>query len=615
MVNLNLNFYFCRLEVSDDNIIFIMKKLFFRGMMIVATLLAIISCSEEVERSEIGYLPFKTSENGKWGMIGTDGTVLFEDEFKDEPTVAMNNRFLVKNGNGLWEIYTAEAKPEKIGEEYLQIADYTASVTPSVKKNEKICLIDVNGNVKATLDKANSKNIVKCSKFLYGYASIVTEDDKWGIINTKGDIVIEPKYDYVIPLSSSNFFAGIENHKKNENEANIVKVLDTSGKAICEVKCGKGQKYNYISDDYSNANYLAVCVSVDGEDQYGFIDFQKNVVVKPSSKIKRISETKGDKFIFSNGENEGVMNFSGEVVLRAKYDGLYWANDDMLIAYDSEDNRYSLINLEGDKITKEKYLKILPFYLFDGEYAPVQIDDNSWGFIDKKGEEVKLKNAPDIYRFGMDNANDMVESDFVDIDAITSRLKLDKNGLMGFSLDMTPQQIVKAYNEVDGNKNGKLDATPKENLCCVNTSYSSRGLEIESWVNYHYEHCMSDYIDGKFVWTKALPTEISVYVKGHMLDGKIDLLYNKVAAIVKSQGKVVKENSGAAIVKISENRGWVILNEESQLIITIYNSSEYQDYGIDSYAKDGETTKEYIKPSGNRLVEEPVAEDTVDYVY
>ena len=147
-------------------------------------------------------------------MIGTDGNVLFEDEFKDEPTSAKNGRFLVKNGNGLWEIYTAEAKPEKIGEEYLQIADFNASVTPSVKKNEKISLIDVNGVVKATLDKANNKNIIRCSVFSYGFAIIVTEDDMYGIINTKGEVVIEPKYAFVAPISSSRFYAV----SKNNNE-------------------------------------------------------------------------------------------------------------------------------------------------------------------------------------------------------------------------------------------------------------------------------------------------------------------------------------------------------------------------------------------------------------
>lgn len=588
-----------------------MKRLLINGIIFIAALLAFVSCSENTAQSEIGFLPFKSSENGKWGMIGTDGTVLFEEEFKDEPTVAMNDRFLVKNGNDQWEIFTTDARPEKVGDEYIGIARFSASVTPSVKKNEKICIIDVDGNVKATLDKSNGKAIGMCSNFYHGYAIIFTEDEEghdfFGIINTKGEIVVESKYAVAKPLSSSHFLTIMG----NKDRTGTVRVLNTSGKEVLTMKIGEGQKYTNVNHESCNANYLAVCTIVDGEGQWGYIDFQKNVVVKPSSKIKELGGIKGDNFIFSDGQNYGVMNFKGEVVLRAKYDRLSWADDDILISYDSKESRYSLINLEGDKITREGYLEIYPF--MDGEHAAVKINDNSWGFIDKNGEELKMKNAPDIYYISRHEGCDFVQSDFVDIDAIIARLKLNKNGLMGFNLDMFPQQIVKAYNEVEGNKNEKLDATPKENLSCVGTSYSSRGLKIESWVNYSYEHPMSEYIGGEFVWTKAQPINIEVFVEGGMLEGKTDLLYNKIAAIVKSYGKVMKENSGAVIVKMTDKRGWVITNQNSQLIIRMMGNGDYQDYDIDSCAKNGETTKEYIKPSGNSSIEEYAIVDTTDY--
>ena len=573
-----------------------MKKVLFGGIMFAA-LFACVSCSEEMEQSETGYLPFKSSQNGKWGMIGTDGNVLFEDEFKDEPTSAKNGRFLVKNGNGLWEIYTAEAKPEKIGEEYLQIADFNASVTPSVKKNEKISLIDVNGVVKATLDKANNKNIIRCSVFSYGFAIIVTEDDMYGIINTKGEVVIEPKYAFVAPISSSRFYAVSKN---NNEEATTIKMLDASGKEVLDMKVGDGQKYTEINPEATTSKYIAVCTSVDGERQWGYIDYSKEVVVKPSSKIRSIGEVKGDKFIFYSGENYGVMNFDGEVVLRAKYDQLSWADDDVLIAYDS-DSKYAIINLEGEKLTKEKYLAILPYY--DGKHSAVQIDDNSWGFIDKKGEEVKIKNAPDIYYLGQHTANWFVESDFVDIDAIVSRLKLDKVGLLGFNLDMTPQQVVKAYNEVEGNTNGSIGLTPEENRGrdYLTTAYSSRGLIMESRVYYQRYLTIND--GDKIVWSPDHPYYIEVNVSGEMLKDKYDLLYEKVAAIVKSYGKPMKENSRAVIVQLSEERGWVVASNNARVYIKVFNSREYQSYYIDSYAKEGETTREYIKPSEDKPTE------------
>ncbi len=586
-----------------------MKNNLFKGIIVILAFASIVSCSEELEQSETGYLPFKSSQNGKWGMIGTDGTILFEEEFKDEPTSAKNGRFLVRNGNGLWEIYTAESKPERIGEEYLQIADFTSSVTPSVKKNERICLIDVDGNVKATLDKANNKSIVKCSLFLYGYAMIMTEDNMFGIINTKGEVVIEPKYAFAAPISGSRFYVVLKN---NNEEANTIKILDTSGDDILEMTVGDGHKYTEINPELSTSKYLAVSTSVDGESQWGFIDYSKNVVVKPSSKIKSISEVKGDKFIFSDGKNYGVMNFDGEVVLRPKYDHLYWADDDMLIAYDPDLKNY-VINLDGDKITKEKYLNILPFY--DKKHAAVKVDDNSWGFIDKNGEELKIKNAPDIYYITSNSACYIVESDFVDIDAIVSRLKLDKNGIMGFRLDMTPQQIVKAYNEVEGNTKGSINATPEDNRGRdrVNTTYSSRGLDIDSEV-YYQSYLTEDEGDG-IVWSKEHPSYISAVIGGEMLNGKLDLLFSKVAANVKSYGKIMRENSRAIVVKMSEDRGWVVINNNTKLSLKVFNNRDFQSYDINSYAKDNETTRDYIKPSEEKYESDdmPIANEESTY--
>ena len=302
------------------------------------------------------------------------------------------------------------------------------------------------------------------------------------------------------------------------------------------------------------------------------------------------------------------MDFNGETILRPKYDNLTWADDDMLIAYDS-DSKYSIINLEGDKITQEKYLSILPF--FDGKHAAAKVNDNSWIFIDKKGEEVKIKNAPDIYYLGENSACWSVESDFVDIDVIVSRLKLDKNGLMGFSLNMTPQQLVKAYNEVEGNTNGSVGVTPEDNRGRdrLETFYSSRGLVIESKL--YYQMYMTENVDEKVTWSKEHPQYIEAYVSGDMLKDKVDLLYEKVAAIVKSYGKVMRENSGAAVVQLSDERGWIVTNEKSKLHIKIFNSDNYQSYNIDDYVKDGETTREYIEAQPRVSQAEAVDSDSI----
>ena len=112
------------------------------------------ACSKSsVFSPPIEYLPFQEEKDGYWGMISPDGKVLFSGEFKEEPTVAMNGRFFVKNGDGLWELYTAEEKPKKLGEEYLEVVSFREDVTPVVRKNQSIELINLDGERFARLIK------------------------------------------------------------------------------------------------------------------------------------------------------------------------------------------------------------------------------------------------------------------------------------------------------------------------------------------------------------------------------------------------------------------------------------------------------------------------------
>ena len=70
------------------------------------------SCNKGKERG-VQYFPFQESENSLWGMISPSGKVLFNEEFKEMPTIVRDGRFMVRNADGLWEIYTAEEKPKK----------------------------------------------------------------------------------------------------------------------------------------------------------------------------------------------------------------------------------------------------------------------------------------------------------------------------------------------------------------------------------------------------------------------------------------------------------------------------------------------------------------------
>ena len=66
---------------------------------LLLTLVALLSsCGQK--SAELEYIPFRSSSDGRWGMISTDGKVLFDAEFNDMPQAAYCGRFFIENNDG-----------------------------------------------------------------------------------------------------------------------------------------------------------------------------------------------------------------------------------------------------------------------------------------------------------------------------------------------------------------------------------------------------------------------------------------------------------------------------------------------------------------------------------
>lgn len=390
----------------------IAKKLLSIAMMLVMAL-AVTSCKKG--KAEIEYFPFQSSENGNWGLISLDGEVLFEEEFDEEITSAVNGRFFVKTKKGEWQIYTADKKPERVGGTYYDICPFTADVTPAVKKGECIKLIDRDGKEVRKLDKIDGKKVLEVSSFEYGFANVDVESKggspKSGIINTDGEWVVKPKYDAAV-VFSENVLCGYE--ANSDAEKYTFHFFDGDGDERLTLKTGVGEKYSdveTISDDY-----IAVSMKASGgKNSCGIINYDKEIVLRPTTKIARIHGFQGDNFTFSTEDGKyGVMNVDGSELIRAKYNCLTWVSDDILIATDASYKDY-LINLKGEKVSSKKYTSI--YYpriqqkgMFGTPYVMAAAGENEYVFLGLDGEELEGKNVPAIYDFVYTQGSSYVRS-------------------------------------------------------------------------------------------------------------------------------------------------------------------------------------------------------------
>ena len=129
-----------------------MKKMRLFSVLLFAAAM-LVSCdtktSGEAEEEQdngqyqVDYFGFQEEEDGLWGLMATDGTVLVKPKFQNYISAVVNDRFYV-NDDDEYTIYTAEKNPKKIGT-YKNCGSFTGDLCPVQDMNDHILYIDKDG--------------------------------------------------------------------------------------------------------------------------------------------------------------------------------------------------------------------------------------------------------------------------------------------------------------------------------------------------------------------------------------------------------------------------------------------------------------------------------------
>lgn len=390
------------------------------------------ACSKTSDEC-VEYIPFQESENGLWGMIAPNGEVLFSEEFEGKPTVAHNGRFFIRT-NGIWEMYTAEKKPQPIGKEYAHISGFHNGVAIVAEKGKPVSIIDTEGNTIKVLDSIAGKKVDGVRPFTNNYAVFKTTDALWGAIDQNGNCCIKPEYRMLNDCSDGKFI-GIHSKYTNKDES-ISSVINTTGETILELS---KDKYKHIGEQFSHG-MLAVCVKKDDQEMWGIINDMGEYVVEPASKFKKIGTISKKSFTYSNGTGWGLMGLDGKTMIRTKYKGLYHDIDNLLVAIvekDSVSYNAKYINTKDTRIGNDTYVQISLFSMFDRDHAFTKID-NIYTIVNKDGSQIK--NIPNIGTYEGEN---YIESDFLDLNEALSSFNISKEGLMGMTFKSTAKEVAR----------------------------------------------------------------------------------------------------------------------------------------------------------------------------
>lgn len=576
-----------------------MKNLYQWALTLFAVilLLPLNSCSGGSGRSNVEYIPFRETKDGQWGMISPDGKVLFKEEFDNEPTFAREGRFFVRNDKGLWEMYSTEAKPKKIGGEYTSASSFNNGRAVVAEADEPIKIIDTDGKTIKKLDKINNKVVEYVFPLYDGLTTFGTADGLLGAIDKEGNCIVEPNYVSLFP--GNGFFLAIPSKyrtafRENKGLKGVkVSVLDADGKEICQLS---GDKYKSLT---AGDDKIIASQERDGKTVWSILDTKGNQLFEGGSKIDSIESVKGENFIYRNGEHVGLMNLKGETLIRAKYFDLFFDEDGLFIAGTQKGNEgyeCKIIDREDKQVGSETYSNIIQFRGFDGQHTIAKQNDNDNVLIDHEGKV--LPQLPDMVEISYSDGDYVISSNYIDYTALFDAIKLQTQGVDGVSVGEQASSVIARLAGKGWLTNG-TDEHPASDPFWYDSrkdiSYEKKvnGIKVQFVVAFDDNPSRGEFTDNgyKYKWNNAKTTICAaVFPNTDKLEGKIDHLYNILTQKFAASGKVLEDAKEAKLFDIGNGKRVIVAYSKDVVAVIFCTAEIAQNFDYDAFSDYAERT-------------------------
>lgn len=248
----------------------------------------------------------------------------------------------------------------------------------------------------------------KRSKYVYDIEQVsnieyntININNRYGVIDGKGNIVIEPNYDVIqIPNPSKPIFICMSNYNTETKEYQT-KVLN--------------DKKEQILTGYESVQAIPTETTADGipfektvlkykkDGKYGLINLNGKEITKPIyDEISAVTYKEGMLFVKQEGK-VGIININGVQVVDVEYDNItvdnyydvdskYQKTGFIVCKVQDDGYRYGYINYKGDTVLKTEYTEI-------ERVNEIENDKNVYIIAYKDGQAGLLKNNKKILNF------------------------------------------------------------------------------------------------------------------------------------------------------------------------------------------------------------------------
>ena len=391
----------------------------------MVTIALLSSCNKsENTRFNHDYLPVKLSKGDNWSIINKSGNVVVKEEYPADASISRiyDGTYWVRQNNK-YQLFSLDSpKKPLIDEDFTAVTKFSAGVSAVSNPNEPIRVIGTDGKTIATLPTS----IKRCFAFSEnGYAVVCDTNDKYGMIDKKGHITIQPNYAYLAGESEGLVLA--------------VKEFGNGKYSILDTKNGNQQ--GEIEDSKYDLQSL---VFKDGKITSVYQEDKESPIVVLDKSGRRLFDIKrsaanqylkGESYVdgyivFANSEGKfGIADSKGEMTIRPKYDFIFNLGKGMFSV--NKNGKFGIVNAEDETVVDFDYKDT---YCLMGDNF-VMINSNCYSLIDKNGKEITS-----FEQAGMESCSTYAE--YVDI---TNLARKSADVITAFAMPLTAELLANQY--------------------------------------------------------------------------------------------------------------------------------------------------------------------------
>jgi hypothetical protein len=344
--------------------------------------------------------------------------------------------------------------------------------------------------------------LIFCIVALNGISQKFYKDEKsqkYGLKNSKGVILIKPKYDNIgkfnegfAPVQIGDKMSFVNSSGKEIVPFTTYAYIGAFKKGICAVNVGGNLK------EFNQVEWSAQ----ESSGKWGFINTTGKVIIP--IKYDWVSGFKEGLAFFKHNKKWGFINEKGEEVIAAKYDHIQYdifdfSENNFYMA--KLENKHCYINLKGKQITPPIYDELFGFK--ENGYSKVRMDKR-FGYIDKYGKtliEVKFEAIGAVKGLTLEAklnnkwgiidtlGNTIVPFEYDNMDQRGEPIRVSKNNKWGFINKKGTELVALIYDDARPFENGLAPAKLGEKWGFIDIT----GKEIIPFI---YEDTRFDYANN-----------------------------------------------------------------------------------------------------------------------